>query len=789
VTIADNDLPEVTITATDANAAEQGQDPGTFTVTRTGPTTNPLTVNYTIGGTATNGTDYQTIGTSVTIPAGQASATVTITPIDDALIEGPETVILTLAADPAYTIGAQNTATATIADNDFPVVTITATDANAAEQGQDPGTFTVTRTGPTTNPLTVNYTIGGTATNGTDFQNILASVTVAAGQTSATVTVTPVDDAAIEGPETVILTLAADPAYTIGAQNTATVTIADNDLPVVSIEATDANAAEAALDPGTFTVSRTGLTTNPLTVIYLIGGTAANGTDYQSIGTSVVIPAGSASATVSITPIDDALIEGPETVVLTLAGDPAYTIGSPSLATVTIADNDFPVVTIAATDANASEAGPDSGTFTFIRSGGDLSAALTVDFSVAGTATNGFDYTNIGTAVTIPANQASVTVTVTPLADNLVEGNETVVVTINASISYTIGSPDTATVTIADNPAVVTVTASDPNASEVGLDPGAFTFTRSGGNLSAALTVNFTRAGTALSGSDYTGVGTSVNIPANQASATLTVTPLADNLVEGDETVVLTLAGSGTTPPTYNIGTPGPVMVTIADDPALVTVVATDPNAAEAGPDTGTFTFTRSGGNLAASLGVDITRAGTATSGSDYFALPSTVNIPANQTSATATVTPRSDNLVEGDETVVVTIDPSSAYNIGSPDTATVTIADNPAVVTVVAADPDASEAGPDTGTFTFTRSGGNLAASLTVNFTRAGTATSGSDYTGVGVSVNIPANETSATATVTPIDDGVSEAPETVVLTINASGSYTIGTPGTATVTIADND
>ena len=56
----DNDtaLPTVTIAATDANASEQGLDPGTFTVSRTVSTSSALTVNYTIGGSATNGTVY-----------------------------------------------------------------------------------------------------------------------------------------------------------------------------------------------------------------------------------------------------------------------------------------------------------------------------------------------------------------------------------------------------------------------------------------------------------------------------------------------------------------------------------------------------------------------------------------------------------------------------------------------------------------------------------------------------------------------------------------------------------
>ncbi len=69
----------------------------------------------------------------------------------------------------------------------------------------------------------------------------------------------------------------------MGSQNSATVTIADDDqtsaLPVVIITATDANAAEAGLDTGTLTVTRTGGTTGALTVNYSVSGTATAGRD------------------------------------------------------------------------------------------------------------------------------------------------------------------------------------------------------------------------------------------------------------------------------------------------------------------------------------------------------------------------------------------------------------------------------------------------------------------------------------------------------------------------------
>ncbi|MGH7320019.1 MAG: hypothetical protein ACRELA_10410 [Candidatus Rokuibacteriota bacterium] len=109
----------VTVAATDAAAFEAGVDPGTFTVTRTGATGAPLTVFFAVSGTATSGLDFVALGTSVTIPAGSSSAAVVVTPIDDFSYEStPETVILTLSADPSYIVGAPSSATVTITSDE-----------------------------------------------------------------------------------------------------------------------------------------------------------------------------------------------------------------------------------------------------------------------------------------------------------------------------------------------------------------------------------------------------------------------------------------------------------------------------------------------------------------------------------------------------------------------------------------------------------------------------------------------------------------------------------------------
>ena len=71
----------VTVTATDPTAGEPatGQGTGTFTFSRTGSTAAALTANFTVSGTATSGSDYTSIGTTVAFAAGSATAAKTVT--------------------------------------------------------------------------------------------------------------------------------------------------------------------------------------------------------------------------------------------------------------------------------------------------------------------------------------------------------------------------------------------------------------------------------------------------------------------------------------------------------------------------------------------------------------------------------------------------------------------------------------------------------------------------------------------------------------------------------------
>ena len=182
-----------------------------------------------------------------------------------------------------------------------------------------------------------------------------------------------------------------------------------------------------------------------------MGGTATNGSDYAALSGSLTIPAGQASATVTVRPVDDPDAEAAETVDVTVQPDGAYSVGNPASATVTIADNDRPMVTIVATDASASETGPDTGTFTITRTG-PTTAALRVTFTANGSAQVGVDYVALGSQVFIPIGSSTVTLTVTPLADSVSpEGNENVNVFLTTNSGLSVGTPGSATVVIAAN--------------------------------------------------------------------------------------------------------------------------------------------------------------------------------------------------------------------------------------------------------------------------------------------------------------------------------------------------
>lgn len=112
----------VTVVVSDPTAAERlstdARDSGAFVLKRSGSTAAPLTVNIQMGGTATNGGDCGTVGSTVTFAAAAAAVKVNINVKDDSTAEGAETAVLTVLPGTGYTLGTANGGTVTIADNE-----------------------------------------------------------------------------------------------------------------------------------------------------------------------------------------------------------------------------------------------------------------------------------------------------------------------------------------------------------------------------------------------------------------------------------------------------------------------------------------------------------------------------------------------------------------------------------------------------------------------------------------------------------------------------------------------
>jgi Calx-beta domain len=222
------------------SAAEDGSDKLVYIFRRTGLASSALRVNYTVGGTATLGTDYTGISSSgdvktVTFAAGSATTTVIVDPRPDIRIEPDETVVLSLQAGMDYTIGSNTTATGTISNDDLPQITLALASRTVAEDGAANLIYTFQRTGPTTTDLSVNYTVAGTASLGTDYTGIAdthttKTISFAAGSAAATLSVDPTPDSEIEPNETVALTLAAGAGYRIGTTTAVRGRIRNDDI-------------------------------------------------------------------------------------------------------------------------------------------------------------------------------------------------------------------------------------------------------------------------------------------------------------------------------------------------------------------------------------------------------------------------------------------------------------------------------------------------------------------------------------------------------------------------------
>jgi len=213
----------------DARAAETDARPATFTLSRTGPLTSPLTVALHLSGGAVNGADYELIVPQATFPAGSATLTVAVVPIPDYMFEGTESVVLTVQARAGYELGAPWSAHVTIADL-AERVSLTLVEPLSVKGGQ-PATAMISRTGMAARQTTVWLTVGGSATNGVEVEMLPTRISLAAGQTAAYLDVVTTPNAELsDGIERVTLAIRSDPAgvYELFGNTSVSVAIIDS---------------------------------------------------------------------------------------------------------------------------------------------------------------------------------------------------------------------------------------------------------------------------------------------------------------------------------------------------------------------------------------------------------------------------------------------------------------------------------------------------------------------------------------------------------------------------------
>ena len=244
-------LPLITLSVSPDSVQEDDSSDLVYTFTRfgatpsldlSGPTSGPyssvLSVNYTLAGTAILGTDYTGIlstGSSktVTFAAGSSTATLTIDPTSDAIIETDESVVLALIEGSGYVVGTTTAVIGIISNDDSVISTyVIAPSVGTINEGA-----TLTTTVSTTNVAsgtTLYWSVVGTGINTSDLSSGALTGTDTVGTDGKfSFAHLAANDLATEGDETLQIMLFSDSARTVQVGETASVTIKDTSIPVV----------------------------------------------------------------------------------------------------------------------------------------------------------------------------------------------------------------------------------------------------------------------------------------------------------------------------------------------------------------------------------------------------------------------------------------------------------------------------------------------------------------------------------------------------------------------------
>ena len=864
----DKDSAELRISGPSGNVAE-GSD-ATFTVTLSAAIAKEVQVGWSapLGTDAAEGADLGTTSGTVTFAANSAAGatqSITITATDDRLSETAEsftvtlgTITTTLPSSQLSLKSGASSATATIAESD--PITISISGPTAVDEGEATTAYTVSLSPAGVTPtadLTISYgTSNGTAEAGKDYttkSDTLTFTNTAAG--AQTFTVQTTEDVIDEGTgETFTVTISSPtggggPAPSLGTSKSVTTTIADDDdAPTgITLSASPNTLGEDdAATSVTVTATLKGGTTRTSATVVTIGtlsGTATKDTDYSATSlASITIPANSSSAdgSLTITPTDDSVVEGDETIIV--SGTTTVTGLGVSDAIITLTDDDKTTTTPGDKDsADLSISGPASdvsegnnAVFTVT-----LSKAVDAEVQVAWSAPLGTDSAEAADlsatsgTVTFAANSAAnatQTITITATDDDLSETAESFTVTLGA-ITSTLSSQlslkngassDTATIAASDP---ITINITGPSTVDEGDETTAYTVSLSppGVTPTSDLTVSYNTAnGTATAGSDYTAKsGTLTFTNAAAGPQTFTVSTDEDAIDEGTgETFTVTISspsgGGGAAP---SLGTSKSVTTTITDDddaPSGITLSASPSSLGEDDSATSvTVTATLNGGTTRTSATVVTigTLSGSATKGTDYAATNlASITIPANTASGTGslTITPTDDTVVEGDETITIPGTTTTQVGLTVSD-ATVTLTDDDKSTSdpgeeddrdtaeLSISGPSASVSEGSNAVFTVTLSAA-IAKEVQVAWSAPlGTdAAVGADLSATSGTVTFAANSAAGATqdiTITATDDALSETAEgftvtlgTITSTLSSQVSLKSGA-SSATAAIAESD
>ena len=757
--IADNDLRVVVSIAADLAAVTEGGT-AAFTLTRVGDLTAPLTVSVSVTAFGAFLTDE--VPTEAIFAANAATATLLVTTDDDGHIEANGSVTATITSG-AYQIGDAASATVVVIDNDVRGVAVTPTALTIRE-----GSSSSYMVGLDTEP-TADVTVAVQVPEGAEISVTPTALTFTAAnwETKQLVVVTAAqdDDTVADDPLTIRHAVSGGD-YGAAIAPSVVVTILEDD-PAIRIA--DAAAVEGAGEMA-FSVRLSVPSIQTVTVDWTTAdGTAIAGQDYEAATGTLTFSALATAQTIRVPIIDDNLDEAAETFTVALRNsNVAIADGE---ATGMIADNDLPVVNVAA-DAAAVEEG-ETVAFTLTRIG-DLTVPLRVPVRV--TERGSFLADGVPTAATFAANAATTTLLVATDDDERDEADGVVTATITSGPTLRVGDAASATVTVTDN-----------DVTDVTVTPTVLAVPE-GGNanytvvLDAEPTADVTVAIQVPEGLEVAVDATELTFTTedwNQAQ-TVTVTAAQDDDAVADDTVVLTHTVSGGN---YDTVTAASVAVTILEDDTSALSVAN----AMASEGDGEMAFSVRL-NLASSQTVTVeyvTAGGTATAGRDYETTTGTLTFSALETEQTIRVPIIDDDIDEAVETLTVMLINASNATIKDGKATGIITDDDERGVTV-------------TPTALTIREGGN--ASYTVVLDTEPTAD-------VTVEIQVPEDaevavdvtklmftaedwNQSQTVTVTAAQDADAVADDPVTLThVVSGGDYRSVTVASVAVTILEDD